>query len=190
MLLQLLLLFSFSSWVCHAQKPQRLCNGRAEYCDRRYSNITFLASRNAPFYGTLGIHNQEVPVVAQLNSGIRYLTAHTRRGPGGEINLCHYSCHLDDAGTLKEFLKYLGLWLNSQPDEVVTLSLVNTDNLDVKHYDKAFREAGLLDYIFVPFSSPTPLIPEAWPFLGELITSNKRLVVFLGMSCHEMLAVT
>jgi hypothetical protein len=48
------------------------CNNYAEFCNRKYSNITMVCAHNSPFVmpGNAA-SNQDLPVTAQLNDGIR-----------------------------------------------------------------------------------------------------------------------
>lgn len=48
------------------------CNNYAEFCNRKYSNITMVSAHNSPFYipGNIA-SNQDLPVTTQLNDGIR-----------------------------------------------------------------------------------------------------------------------
>lgn len=51
------------------------CNGYVEFCDRSYSNITWVAAHNSPFDKKGNIaSNQMYPVTTQLNDGIRMCT--------------------------------------------------------------------------------------------------------------------
>jgi hypothetical protein len=43
-----------------------------------------------------------------------------------------------------------------------------------------FQSVGLDKYAFTPPGSPTPLPMDQWPRLGDMIASNKRLVIFIG----------
>ncbi|KAI5296181.1 hypothetical protein KEM52_005297 [Ascosphaera acerosa] len=165
-----------------AQPPHR-CNGHAEYCSRRYSDITFLGAHNSAFFGTRVTQNQEVPPAAQLDYGVRFLTAAMRRRHG-VAHLCHTSCTMEDAGTLHAYLGKIGAWLARNPNEVVTLLLTQGQRLDVGVLDQVFRASGVAHLAFVPLTSPAPLAMSQWPTLGELIASGKRLVVFLGTSCR------
>lgn len=114
--------------------------------------------------------------------GIRFLQAQTHRSKLDDkvIELCHTSCWLEDAGKLESFLSTVKKWLDSNPDEVVTLLLTNGDSFDVSKFGDAFSASGIDDYAFVPSSNPLPI--NDWPTLGDLISSGKRLVVFLGES--------
>lgn len=48
------------------------CNGYAEFCDRKYSNITYVVAHNSPFHKAHNAaSNQDFDVTTQLNDGIR-----------------------------------------------------------------------------------------------------------------------
>jgi hypothetical protein len=48
------------------------CNGYAELCSRKYSNITYVAAHNSPFVvKNNAASNQALEVTTQLNDGIR-----------------------------------------------------------------------------------------------------------------------
>lgn len=48
------------------------CNGHAEFCDRKYSNITYVVAHNSPFHKAHNAaSNQDFDVTIQLNDGIR-----------------------------------------------------------------------------------------------------------------------
>lgn len=160
------------------------CNGRTEYCDRSYSNVTFVGSHDSAFVGQLPQQNQNVDVKAQLDMGMRFLQAQTHHSilDDGVLELCHTSCFLEDAGTLESFLNTIKDWLDSNTNEVVTLLLTNGDSVDIAEFADTFSGSGLEDYAFVPSSSPDTLSIDKWPTLGELVSSGKRLVVFLGKS--------
>lgn len=158
-----------------------ICNGHSEYCTRSYSNITFVGSHDSAFVGPLPQQNQNIDIKAQLDMGIRYLQAQTHHSvfDKNTLELCHTSCFLEDAGPLKEFLVTIKRWLDSNPNEVVTLLLTNGDSVSVTEFGDTFSSSGITDYVYVPNNNP-PSISD-WPTLGDLITSGKRLIVFLGM---------
>ncbi|KAJ5143611.1 uncharacterized protein N7515_002398 [Penicillium bovifimosum] len=132
-----------------------------------------------PFVGPLPQHNQNIDIEAQLDMGIRYLQGQTHRSVlvNTTIELCHTSCFLEDAGSLKSFLKTIKKWLDAHPDEVVTLLLTNGDSVPVTEFGDTFASSGIADYAYTP--SANPLLIADWPTLGDLISSGKRLVVFL-----------
>lgn len=160
---------------------QTLCNGRPEYCDRRYADIRFVGAHNSPFVGFLPQHNQEISVTKQLDLGIRFLQGQTRVHEDTKtLNMCHSSCFLEDAGPVENFLGTIKTWLDGHPEEVVTLLLTNGDFVDISRFDEAFTKSGIKEYVFVPTSSPDALPMDSWPTMGEIIQSGKRLIVFVG----------
>lgn len=163
----------------------KTCNGRPEYCNRSYSNITFIGSHDSPFVGKLPQQNQNIGIKAQLDMGIRYLQAQTHHSiiDNNILELCHTSCFLEDAGTLKFFLVTVKRWLDAHPNEVVTILLTNGDSVDITEFGDTFAKSGIDSYAFVPSSSSNKLSIDDWPTIGELISTGKRLVVFLGKYC-------
>ncbi|CAI7678271.1 hypothetical protein N7533_002193 [Penicillium manginii] len=157
------------------------CNGRAEYCDRSYSNVTFVGSHDSAFVGKLPQQNQNIDIKAQLDMGVRFLQAQTHHSILDDkvLELCHTSCFLEDAGTLESFLGTVKDWLDSNTNEVVTLLLTNGDSVEITEFEDTFSSSGITDYAFVPSSNPDTLGIDKWPTIGELISSGKRLVVFL-----------
>ncbi|ATY63264.1 PLC-like TIM beta alpha-barrel domain [Cordyceps militaris] len=156
------------------------CNGRDEYCGRRYSAMTHMGAHNSAFVGTLPTHNQYVSAPAQLDLGVRFLQLQTHAAPGagagGSIELCHTYCWELDAGPLDAYLRALAAWMGTHPDEVVTLLLTNGDRIPVEAFDAAFRRAGLVQYVLRPRGV---MAKEEWPTLGEMIDAGTRLVVFM-----------
>jgi len=163
------------------------CNGHSKYCNRSYSNITFVGSHDSPFVGKLPQQNQNIDIKEQLDMGVRYLQAQTHHSilDKNVLQLCHTSCFLEDAGTLKSFLGTVKDWLDANPNEVITLLLTNGDSVDITEFGETFSESGISDYAFVPSSSPNTLSIDKWPTIGEMISSGKRLVVFLGKCWAE-----
>jgi hypothetical protein len=48
------------------------CNGHPEFCNRKYSNVTYVAAHNSAFVvPNNAASNQMLPVRTQLNDGIR-----------------------------------------------------------------------------------------------------------------------
>ncbi|ORY58506.1 PLC-like phosphodiesterase [Pseudomassariella vexata] len=151
------------------------CNGHAALCDRRYSNITFIGSHDSAFVGTGLADNQLEPIDRQLASGIRFLQIQTHDS-NGTIELCHTLCLLEDAGTLSGYLGTVKTFLDSNPEEVITLLLTNPDKKTGIEFNEVFQGAGVDVYAFVP---PGNLTLDTWPTLGEMVGSGKRLVVFM-----------
>ncbi|KAI4210877.1 MAG: hypothetical protein LQ351_006281 [Letrouitia transgressa] len=174
------LLVSLLSFPIGRVLAQPLCNGHAEFCDRPYPNITFIGAHDSPFVGPGLSDNQNVDVTAQLNAGIRFLQGQTRLSPSETLNLCHTSCFLADAGPLATYLSTVKRWLDTHPNEVLTLLLTNPDNVPLDRFATAFKTSGIDQYAFLPPpQSPSPLPISQWPTLGNLIASKTRLIVFL-----------
>ncbi|KAH8099287.1 PLC-like phosphodiesterase [Cristinia sonorae] len=175
--LTLLSSHSFVSAV-HVQRRATVCNGHAELCERGYGNVTFVGAHNSYAVGINNLAtNQDYDVTQQLNDGIRMLQMQAHN-LNGVIQLCHTTCSLYNGGTLTDYLKKVKTWLDANPDDVVSLLIVNSDNLPPAQYDTAFKDAGLDTQSFVP---DAPSLPQgAWPTLGSLIDSGKRVVTFLS----------
>jgi hypothetical protein len=69
---------------------------------------------------------------------------------------------------------------------VLSLLIVNIDNVPAAQYDTVFKAAGVDALSFAPESSP--LQASAWPTLGSMIDSGKRLVTFLDNQADPTVA--
>jgi hypothetical protein len=154
-----------------------VCNGHAELCDRSFGNVTFVGAHDSYAIGVNNLAaNQDQSITQQLNDGIRMLQmqAHNQNGT---IRLCHTSCSLYDGGTLQAYLTTVKTWLDANPTEVLSLLIVNIDDLLPTAYDPVFKAVGLDTVSYAP---PTSIMPiTTWPTLGTLIDSGKRLLTFL-----------
>lgn len=162
---------------------QAVCNGHAELCNRKYSNITQIGAHNSAFVGDLPQHNQDISVTDQLNKGIRFLQSQTQVNIFKVLSLCHTSCFLEDAGPAISYLSTIKTWLDSNPNEVVTILLTNGDNVDASMFNDAFTLSGLRSYTYIPPVSPLTL--DAWPTLQEMISAGTRLVALLDYGADE-----
>ncbi|KAK9328704.1 PLC-like phosphodiesterase [Lipomyces starkeyi] len=157
---------------------QAACNGHDELCTRQYSNVSFVGAHDSPFVGPLPQQNQGWSVTEQLDNGVRFLQGQTHRAPIiGTLNFCHTSCFLENAGTVRDFLTTVKTWLDANPNEVVTLLIVNGDFVPITDFENEFDGSGITNYTYIPPVSPLAI--NAWPTLQELITAGTRLVVFL-----------
>ena len=176
----LLMLCSFYTLFVSAQTA---CNGHPELCTRQYSNITSIGTHDSAFVGLLPQDNQEVSVPDQLNAGIRFLQAQTHKSLfGNTLELCHTYCLERDAGPLSAYLSTVKTWLDNNPNEVITILLVNGDNVDISMFDDAYTSSGLKPYAYTPPTSPIAL--SAWPTLQEMISAGTRLVAFLDAGAN------
>ena len=161
------------------------CNGHVELCDRKYSNVTQIATHDSAFVGILPTDDQDVDVTTQLDAGVRFLQAQTHRNVFGTLSLCHTSCFLKDAGSVEAYLQVIKGWLDTHPKEVVTLILTNGDNVRVSEFDEVFSASGIRPYVYIPGPSHDPAVLDSWPTLGELIGNETRLVAFLDYGAEE-----
>jgi len=159
------------------QKRATTCNGHPELCDLSYGNVTFVGAHDSYSVGTDNLAtNQDYDVTQQLTDGVRLLQmqAHLLNNV---IELCHTSCFLYDGGTLANYLSKVKTWMDANPNDVVTLLIVNSDTIPISSFDAVFQSAGLSTLSYVPPSSSQPV--TAWPTLGSLIDGGTRLVTFL-----------
>lgn len=171
-----LLLSSLGLALAQQAPAAATCNGHAELCARRYSNVTLVGSHDSAFVGTGPADNQETDVAAQLAQGVRFLQAQTHLD-NNTIKLCHTLCALEDAGPLEGYLAGVKAFLDANPRELVTLLITNQDGLPGTAFDAVFRAAGIQGYAFAP---GTNLTLDQWPTLGQMIDGGQRLVVFMG----------
>jgi len=163
-----------------------VCNGHAELCSRSYGNVSFVGAHDSYAVGVDNLAvNQDQDITQQLNDGIRMLQMQAHNN-NGIIQLCHTSCSLFNGGSLEDTLKKVKSWLDSNPNEVLSLLIVNSDNLPASQYDTVFKSASLDTISFVP--SKSPLTISEWPTLGSMIDSGKRLVTFLDNGANAAAA--
>ncbi|KAJ8495637.1 hypothetical protein ONZ51_g1567 [Trametes cubensis] len=160
-----------------ASRRATTCNGHPELCDRSFGNVTFVGTHDSYAVGTNSVTvNQDYNITQQLNDGVRMLQSQAHNSDG-VIHLCHTSCDLYDGGPLQDYLTGVKTWMDANPNDVVSLLIVNSDNLPPSQYDTVFKAAGLDALAYAPDSASLPA--SGWPTLGSLIDSGKRLVVFL-----------
>ena len=99
------------------------CNHHPEFCTRKYSNITQVAAHNSPFVNANNAAaNQLLPVIDQLNDGVRMLQGQTHYNSStGVISYCHSSCDLLNAGTAEAYFSNITRWVRRHPYDVVSL---------------------------------------------------------------------
>ncbi|KAI5477347.1 phospholipase C [Pseudohyphozyma bogoriensis] len=169
-------LLSLSSTV----SAQTKCNGYEEFCSRSYSNVSVVGAHNSYSVSAGSIAaNQNYTVTTQLNDGIRMLQVQGHMN-GNDLHLCHTSCALLDAGTFTSYLEEVASWLSSNPNEVVTLLLVNTDGIAPSVWAESYAAAGLVNQSYTP--STVPIAYADWPTLQTLISAGTRLVSFLAQN--------
>ncbi|KAL5115874.1 hypothetical protein ACEQ8H_006190 [Pleosporales sp. CAS-2024a] len=144
-------------------------------------NSPFVVAHNAA-------SNQILPVLTQLEDGIRGLQFETHKPNGSSaIRLCHTSCDLLDVGTLESYLKTVRGWLDSHPYEVIAIIMGNNNDNSTRNpatdYVAPFQQSGMIKYLWTPHSATMNL--SDWPTLGEMIIENKRVIVMLDYGSDQ-----
>lgn len=148
-----------------------------------------VVAHNSPFVKEHNAaSNQILPVLTQLNDGIRGLSFETQKPNGSsDIMLCHTSCDLLNVGTLQSYLSTVVSWLDAHPYEVIALLMGNNnghdDRIPPSEFASAFDAAGITEYMYTPPS--TSMNITEWPTLGEMILKNKRVVAFLDYGTNQ-----
>jgi hypothetical protein len=161
------------------------CNNSPNLCSRRYSSVMHLGAHNSPFvrdestnFATSG--NQYYNTTVQLSAGVRLLSAQVQLGgsSGNELHVCHTSCDLFDAGTLSGWLSEVRTWMDSNPNDVVTILLVNGAGASASDLAAQYQSAGISSSLtYTPAGSTSS--SQQWPTLQSLISSGTRLVNFV-----------
>ncbi|KAL4804453.1 PLC-like phosphodiesterase [Aspergillus unguis] len=157
------------------------CNNSPDLCSKSYGDITHLGAHDSPFLrdGSTSDSisgNQYYNTTVQLDAGVRLVTAQVHN-EDSQWRLCHSSCSLLDAGRLRTWLSEIKKWLDSNPNEVVTVLLVNSDSATASDLNSEFEAANITDYAYQPTSTSAP---SSWPTLQELINDGKRLMTFVA----------
>ncbi|KAL6866167.1 hypothetical protein ACO1O0_002272 [Amphichorda felina] len=161
------------------------CNNYVDLCTRKYSNITNVGCHNSPFVrpGNTG-SNQELPVKAQLDDGVRFLQAQIQWPVNGTVpHFCHTSCDLLDAGPITDWLGEVTDWVSKHPYDVVTILLGNGNYSKPSLYEPYLRESGIVKYAYeAPY---LPMTRDDWPTLENLILRGKRVIMFLDYNADQ-----
>ncbi|KAJ7636345.1 PLC-like phosphodiesterase [Roridomyces roridus] len=181
-------------WCGPLATPTRratVCNGHAELCSRLYSNVTFVGAHDSfafsedPFALA---RDQEVDIPTQLNLGVRLLQAQAHMN-GDVLHFCHTSCDLFDGGPVLDYLRLVKNFLDTNPNEILTLLVTNPEGLSPKDvWRPIFDQAGITNLTYVPPS--LPISQSQWPTLGSMIDSGKRVVVFMDAEADSINATS
>lgn len=158
------------------------CNNSPSLCSRAYNNVTYLGAHDSPFLRPSLAGDQYYNSTAQLSAGVRLLTAqiYTTNATAG-LQLCHTECDLLDAGRLSTWLAGIKTWLDANPNDVVTILLVNGNGASTASIAAEYADANIRGYTYTPdFSLTTPGMTQTWPTLQSMISMNTRLVTFVA----------
>ncbi|KAF9890885.1 hypothetical protein FE257_005461 [Aspergillus nanangensis] len=160
---------------------QTACNNSPDLCSKSYSEITHLGAHDSPFvrdastgYNSAG--NQYYNTTLQLDAGVRMVSAQVHK-ENNEWHLCHSVCEIMDAGKLSTWLSEIKSWLDDNPNEVVTVLLVNSDGASASELHSEFQAANIIDYAYKPAQTSAP---SSWPTLQKMIDDGTRLVTFVA----------
>lgn len=173
---------SDTTTISQTSGSSNACNNSPDLCSKAYNAITHLGAHDSPFVrdATTGFSvsgNQFYNSTIQLNAGVRLLSAQIHKS-NGNIHLCHSSCDLLDAGILSTWLMEIKEWLDQNPNEVVTLLLVNADDFTAQEITPHFLASNITEHSYVPPSKSAA--PATWPTLQELISAQTRLLTFVA----------
>ncbi|CAE6522201.1 unnamed protein product [Rhizoctonia solani] len=163
-----------------------VCNGYSELCNRTFGNVTYIGAHDSYAVGSNNLAaNQDYNATQQLTDGIRMLQvqAHLQNGA---IRLCHTSCLLLDGGSLTDYLKKVKTWLDQNPNEVISILIVNIDNQPASSFAAIYEAASMVDISYAP--PTTTVAADKWPTLGTLIDSGKRVLTFMDNSADATAA--
>ncbi|KAJ5776041.1 uncharacterized protein N7511_001052 [Penicillium nucicola] len=163
-------------------KRTTACNNSPDLCSKTYGEITHLGAHDSPFLRDSSTSNsvagdQYYDTKTQLSAGVRLVTAQVHKS-NSEWRLCHTSCNILDAGLLSDWLGDIKSWLDDNPNEVVTILLVNSDSATASELNTQFTTANITDYAYEPTSQSSA--PSTWPTLQTMIDDGKRLVTFIS----------
>ncbi|KAG8161436.1 hypothetical protein KVR01_008423 [Diaporthe batatas] len=157
------------------------CNNSPDLCSRQYSNVTHMGAHDAAFLRDSSTDNsvagnQYYNATAALNAGIRLLSLQVHNS-NETLQLCHTTCSLLDAGTLEDFLVKIKYWMDENPNEVVTLLIVNSDDEDVASFGAVFESSNISSYGYAPATAGAS---NTWPTLQTMIDEGTKLVTFIA----------
>ncbi len=154
--------------VAHVAIAQINKNGQLN--NYKYNEIVFLTTHNAYNSQNDGFlfPNQNHHILRQLTDGVRALMIDVYEQEG-ELIVCHATKALGYK-FLHDELKLISNFLENNPNEVITIifECYSTAN----NIEKAIVNAGLKKYLYTNTNT------KLWPTIGEMIETNKRLVVF------------
>ncbi|KAK4044625.1 PLC-like phosphodiesterase [Parachaetomium inaequale] len=162
------------------------CNNSPDLCSRAYNNITHMGAHDSAFLRDASTSNsvagnQYYNATIALSAGIRLLQAQVHLSSNNTLELCHTDCRILDAGPLEAWLARIKHWLDANPNDVVTLLLVNSDNQPASSFGTVFDRSGISTYAYTPpSSSGSNQNTITWPTLQALITANTRLITFIA----------
>ncbi len=200
-----------------AANEARTCNGYAEYCDKKISQVLWMGAHDAFSEANISTgyinamplpvvqRNQFVAAPALLDAGIRYFHVNTcaYASIGSSTRQSPIVCHnaiktiVQLYQPLETPLSQIKAWLDAHPTEVIYLNFINFHDFMVLSPDgmSGTETEALMDDVATVirrvFGSMAILKGESEVddrvsadsvTLGELISSNQRVIVEIGTS--------
>ncbi|KND94752.1 hypothetical protein TOPH_00558 [Tolypocladium ophioglossoides CBS 100239] len=158
----------------------KACNNSPSLCSRQYNRITYMGAHDSSFLrdkstGNSLSGNQFMNATVALDAGFRLLQAQVHK-PNSTLELCHTTCSLLDSGPLESWLAAVNDWMSKNPNEVVTLVLVNSDNAPASDFGSVFEKSGISK---LGYQSTTTSATGNWPTLDTMISQGTRVVSFV-----------
>lgn len=155
------------------------CNNSPTLCSRQYNKVTHMGAHDSSFLrdkstGNSAAGNQFKNATVALDAGFRLLQTQIHKVDSG-LRLCHTSCGILDAGPLDTWLAAVADWVKRNPNDVVTLILVNSDKVPARDLATALQNSGIKDLAYAPASAAAT---TNWPTLATMIGQGSRVVVF------------
>lgn len=161
-------------------KRANACNNSPTLCERHYNEVTYLGAHNSYALrdestdGSL-FGNQYLNATLALDAGLRLLQTQTHEG-NSTLELCHSSCDMLDAGPLENWLTKINAWMDENPNEVVTVIVVNSDSAPPSEFNRVLQSSGIANKAY---QSTTGAPSGSWPTLQKMIDDNQRFVLFV-----------
>ncbi len=169
-----------------------ICHDEAKYCLRSYDNFTFAETHNSFSTVEDGVWmavNHMTALEAQWEGGIRSFMLDTHhlskeQNQSSDVRFCHgdpnsdflHPCSYSEVDA-NIWLSKLHSLMNNSSGDVVSILLENYIPAD--HLYSLFIKSGLLDLVYIHS------LNDPWPSLGEMVMSNKRLVIFWDWEYDE-----
>ncbi|KAH0566192.1 hypothetical protein GP486_000406 [Trichoglossum hirsutum] len=130
--------------------------------------------------------DQRQNVTKQLDDGIRVLQGQVHKRKK-DLHFCHTSCNFLDAGPIADYFSDVADWVNLHPNDVVSIILVNFENVSPSSYVDSLEASGLSSLAYVPPKYPMAL--GDWPTLGEMIDSDSEAAEIMYVANHNLNAL-
>ncbi|RDA92949.1 hypothetical protein CP533_5553 [Ophiocordyceps camponoti-saundersi (nom. inval.)] len=162
------------------------CNNSPALCSRAYNKMTHLGAHDSSFLRDKSTNNspagnQFKNATLALDAGLRLLQTQLHKVESAQtdverLRLCHSSCGILDAGPLDTWLRAVADWMGRNPNDVVTLLIVNADSVSSQEIGAAFERTGLAR---IAYRSPAQAPATTWPTLQTMISQGTRVVAFV-----------